>query len=277
MCKAEHKLERVFILTSGRTGSSLLSAILAKAGVDFGMTGNQSWDPTDGEFEHPIFSRAAHLYARAERLSGGIGKPVRPLDLMIWSATRHVARRGLAKSLALVQAVKSIHADLAIQPALKLGYRPRVILSFRKFEPQLASLYVRSHYLSVDALAAHYNRVMRNGLAAVNLFGGCVISFEGLQSMREERWAHALSAVTGIPAQTLLTSRAELARPLAPEPELPCLDTQARQLFEAAEALRGRPIRPARPFRRVLSYGGGQAGGIPAVKDDCRLAGAPHL
>src|SRR5882724_7286554 len=135
----ESPIERVFILTPGRTGSALLPAILAESGADFGIPASKSWDPAQGEMEQPDFVRATHLLAKAERLSRGQGKPPGPLDMALWSFNRRIARPHLAKALHIKRYLKAGNADLALQPATRLGYRPRVILSYRRLEPLVAS------------------------------------------------------------------------------------------------------------------------------------------
>jgi hypothetical protein len=244
--------ERVFIITPGRTGSSLLCAVLARAGAEFGIPGRESWNPDSGEMEHPALTRATHLYAKADRLAGGQGKPADPLHAALWAINRSLARRQLAKALGAGRYLKAGNADLALQPALRLGYRPRVILSYRRLEPIVASFLMRSSYFTVDMLVASYVRAMRNGLAAVSLFGGCVVSFEELQSAQETGWAKSIAQLTGLEANHLLDARQTLAKPREPELRMPCLSQEADRLWREAEVMRGRLCGTMRPALRLF-------------------------
>jgi hypothetical protein len=244
--------ERIFIITPGRTGSSLLSAILAQAGADFGLPPVQSWNPHLGEMEHPALARATHLYAKANRLAGRRGKPADPLHMGLWALNRNLARRHLARALSAARILKAGDCDLALQPALRLGYQPRVILSYRRLEPIIASFMMRSSYLTVDMILSSYLRCMRNGLAAVALYGGCVVSFEDVSSAEHKDWVRPLAALTELDAGQMLASRESLAKPLSAESDMPCLSIEAEHLWRQAEALRGRFCGTTRPALRLF-------------------------
>ena len=57
--------KRFFIVNPGRTGSTLLAAILADAGADFCFETPESWDPTTGDTEMNCFP-----YRRLMKLAG---------------------------------------------------------------------------------------------------------------------------------------------------------------------------------------------------------------
>ena len=63
-----HDKRRFIIVGTGRSGSSLLAAILAGAGADFAMPSKQQWGRDGGGFEHPDFVRAYNWYERANIL-----------------------------------------------------------------------------------------------------------------------------------------------------------------------------------------------------------------
>src|SRR5271169_5616031 len=60
---------RVFILSSGRSGSTLLASILADTGAEFGMRTPQQWDPGTGDLEHSDLHRMAAWMGYAYDLS----------------------------------------------------------------------------------------------------------------------------------------------------------------------------------------------------------------
>lgn len=250
---------RYFIISPGRTGSSLLAACLVKTGADFGMPAATEWDPHDGDFERPDFAKAAFLYGRAHTLAPA--QPAGPVKLALWRAYRKRAERRLRRALAAAAFFKAVDADLVLQPAVKLGYAPRVILSVRPFAEQAASQYVRSKHWTANFLLAHYLRTLRNGLVAVRVFGGCVVSHRALMAPEESAWARALAGATGLDAAAILAARAELARPAEAMPELPCLSPEADRLYAEAEALEGRMLEPLRPaLRAITRRAGAQTG-----------------
>jgi len=244
--------ERIFVITPGRTGSSLLCAIAAEAGADFGFPPRQSWNPDLGEMEHPELARATHLYARAHRMAGLQGKPTAAYEKALWSVHRNKARRHLARALRTARYLKAGDLDLALQPAIRLGYRPRIILSYRRLEPIVASFYMRSSYFTVDMLIASYMRCMRNGLAAISLFGGCAVAFDEVQNRQETSWADAVASLTKLDADRLLSARGTLSKDHPEEQPMPCLSHEAERLWQEAAALSGQVCRATRPALRAF-------------------------
>ncbi|HYC14851.1 MAG TPA: hypothetical protein VEC75_11410, partial [Stellaceae bacterium] len=71
--------QRFFILTTGRTGSSLLSAIMAEAGADFGpQLAIERRTVRGTSMEHPGIRRAAYHFRQA--LAESPRKPVATLS-----------------------------------------------------------------------------------------------------------------------------------------------------------------------------------------------------
>ena len=56
---------RFIMVTTGRSGSSLLAAIIADAGGKFGFPSKDKWDPESGAMEHPLAQQASLLFRRA--------------------------------------------------------------------------------------------------------------------------------------------------------------------------------------------------------------------
>ena len=59
------ELVRFIMVTTGRSGSSLLAAIIADAGGNFGFPSEDEWDPAAGAMEHPVAQEASRLFRRA--------------------------------------------------------------------------------------------------------------------------------------------------------------------------------------------------------------------
>src|ERR1700730_10918875 len=88
---------RVFILTSGRSGSTLLASILADAGAAFGMRTPERWDPGTGDLEHRELHRMGAWMGYAYDLS-----PDRPgigLRRYLWDFYRSMGKARLRRLL----------------------------------------------------------------------------------------------------------------------------------------------------------------------------------
>jgi hypothetical protein len=242
---------RYFIVTLGRSGSSLLAAILADAGGDFGVHAPEKWDPRSGQMEGVAIKRAAHHYRRAYDI--GEGRKFLLSPALETKVRLRRGRRHLQRALQESRFLKIGDLDLVVQPSFKLGYQPRVILNYRQLEPNLPSLLVGRTHVGPDALAREYIRIYRQGLMLVQTFGGCTIGYNELQDPNLSEWADALAATTAFDRQALLDSRDRrvqgLADPGGTEPVYP----EAYALFEAMHALSGRGIEPSRQVVRALT------------------------
>ncbi len=236
---------RFFIVTAGRTGSSLLATILAEAGADFGMPPQEQWDVArGGSMEHEEIRRASHHFLRAFDRS-----PVKPpgaLSKLIWSYHRDAGKRHLKRALAGATYFKALNLDLAIPFAIKLGYFPQVIVNYRPFEEQVVSLSQMLISWSAATLAAAHNRTYQNALLLVHSYGGCVVSYADLTDRRRTEWAASLAAITGLPAEKLLAGRDRRtsAKETAGE-SIPVLDDTAHRTFLAIDQLSGRTLSPS--------------------------------
>jgi hypothetical protein len=196
--------KRNFIITAGRSGSTLLCSILADAGADFGLPHISGWDPGGGTYEHRLIAQAAKWYRRAHEIS-----PDRPLPPRKWAWTlvRHQGKHLLRRALRQAEFFKALHLDLAVQPASKLGYFPQIVVSFRAFVPQALSLAKMFSERDAGAQEAEYLRTYRNAMMWLFLYGGCVVDYDDLVDPACNRWITPLAAVTGLPATELAYAR----------------------------------------------------------------------
>src|SRR5690242_20580699 len=108
--------QRFFIVSAGRTGSSLLAAILVDAGADFGMPRRESWNPQNGAYEHQLALRSYMWHQRADMLE----------DVPFASRLRtYCDRRSLSLLRTLLQEVRFVKTSTLLwltQPAQRLGY-----------------------------------------------------------------------------------------------------------------------------------------------------------
>lgn len=244
----DSEYRRVFILSSGRSGSTLLASILADAGAEFGMRTPEQWDPGTGDLEHRELHRMAAWMGYAYDLSAdrpGIG-PRRYL----WDFYRSMGKSRLRRLLSEARYIKGEGADFAVQPAFKMGYFPTIIASYRRFEAFATSSGLMRGHSNLETLVKYYNRVNRNALLLLRMFGGCVVSYEPLSDLDDTSWAYPLAAATGLPADRLIAARNRRLRGSARRDDPQPLDVSTAETFASLDALRGLAIPPSAPALR---------------------------
>ncbi|MFT4585847.1 MAG: hypothetical protein ACI915_005403 [Gammaproteobacteria bacterium] len=244
-------LVRYFVLTLGRSGSSLLAATLADAGADFGIQAPGRWDPRTGQMEGRAIKIAAHHYRRAYDISMGrkyMFSPALETKLRV-----HRARAHLKRALTQGRFSKIGDLDLLVQPSFKLGYRPRVILNYRQLELNLPSLLVGRTNVGPDQLAEEYVRIYRQGLSLLKTFGGCTVAYNELQDVGQSGWAQALASLTHLDQEKLIESRnVRLKGAIDPDDVRP-IYPNAYALYEEMRALQGLAVPPSRQVLRTLN------------------------
>ena len=88
----------------------------------------------------------------------------------------------------------------------QLGYKPKVILSYRNFFGYSTSMYLKNGISLID-LTKEYEETNTTGFLQLKVFGGCAISYEELIDTQETIWANALETLTGLNANQLIQSR----------------------------------------------------------------------
>lgn len=240
---------RYFIVSAGRTGSTLLSAILADCGADFAMSVPAEWDPGSGALEHAELHAATSLLRRVHEIDRD--KPSSGYRRYVWSNLRSRAKRKLNSVLEEARYLKGENLDLAVQPAFKLGYFPSVILSYRRFEDLAVSSFIRRGASTFESLLAYYQRINRNGLLLMSAFGGCAIGYEQLVDPRDTSWVDSLAELTGIGASRLASARDRRLGSPSRSVQFKCLDRGAQEVFEAIDVVRGRILMPSDQVMRA--------------------------
>ncbi len=241
---------RFFVVTSGRTGSTLLCAILADCGAGFAMPTPPIWDTARGDMEHPELRRGADLMRRAYEIS-----PERPppgLRRVAWSVLRSRAKARLKRLMRQATYVKGENLDLMVQPAFKLGYTPTIILSYRRFEETAISASLRSGHATLQILARYYERLNRNALLLLSTFGGCVVGYEQLVDLQDVSWAAPLASVTGLAVAHLIEARSRRVQAQSPRAGIGGLDRGAADVFEMMNRLRAQAIGPSAQSVRAI-------------------------
>ncbi|MFH1759257.1 MAG: hypothetical protein ABH822_01695 [Patescibacteria group bacterium] len=231
--------EKIFIIGAGRSGSSLLAAILHQAGANFNVPVLKKWDRNHGEMEHPDLMAINNWHVRQRIISqimpskkgAGICKRKR-LNLL----DRMLKKADFFK----------IHGwEYLVPEVFKLGYKPVIIISFRNFNDYMVSLHLKTGD-DFQFLADSYFNLNTNSLLQLSLFGGCVIDYNDLIDKQEEGWAIHLSELTGINKSNLLVVRDELAasvRRRANDSLMP-RDERCELVLAQLKELKGRVIKP---------------------------------
>jgi hypothetical protein len=81
--------------------------------------------------------------------------------------------------------MKSTKVIWLVSTIRRLGYQPKVIVSYRRFEEYCASYHVKNA-LSVSDLAKEYYEVNNTAIMQLQIFGGCAVSFEELINPEEK-------------------------------------------------------------------------------------------
>jgi hypothetical protein len=234
---------RFFIITAARTGSTLLSAILADAGADFGMATPQEWDRAGGELEHPGLARAFYYFSKAELISKE--RPRFGISRLRWVLYRSYGKKKLREVLSSCRFAKHYNVYKLVRPAFKIGYYPTVILSYRQFEDQAISFGLMHPHADWDLLCKNYHEVYKNGLWLLNTFGGCAVAYEEVVNLDDCSWAQPLADVTGLPIAKLIDARdrrvAQSSCRLATG-----IDDQTTRIYEAMRSLSGKAV-PSSP------------------------------
>lgn len=239
--------DRYLIVGTGRTGSSLLSAILSNSGARFNLPVVTSWDRQSGEFEHPGLPRAYKWYWRSLNLPFLV-----PRKQALRAICRNRMNAALQSALTEAHFAKSSQLVFLVRPIQALGYKPRIIVSYRDFTGFSASRYLRFG-LKAPEMARIYDEVYSTALLQLGIFGGCAVDYDELISRKEREWAKALSVVTGFDQSRLLGQRDALVRdPRARVENLCAQYPRTAQLYSALRRLKGRAVPAAAPPSEFL-------------------------
>lgn len=242
----DRALTRYFIVTHGRSGSTLLAAILSACEAPFGPECAKDSDTERDHWE-------SHTIERAIRCAHNANEHFTPAMAGFRRATYRFWR-SRAKSLlsrALRQAVFSKNRwNTTVLPlAEKLGYRPVPIISYRH-PGEVALSDMNQLKNSASTFLPLIIRTYTDALYALERYGGVVIDHSELIDPSHERWAYALDAVTGIDADRLLKARNALLRPRRPRDQTDVwLPSELRALAQNLSSLRNRPLPPSSASR----------------------------
>ena len=198
---------RFLIIGTGRSGSSLLSAILADSGANFNMPVVATWETRGGAYEHPRLLAAYRWHSRARKIAESIWP-----DRLGRKFCENRCKHELGRLLAKAKFAKYGKAMWLVPIIVKLGYRPMLFVSYRSFDNYAASHHIRSG-LSLSSMIASYVDVYSTTLLQLGIFGGCAIGYEELVNIEETQWADAVEKLTGLSAARLLEARQKRIKP----------------------------------------------------------------
>ena len=202
--------KRYFIVSVGRTGTTLLAAALADAGADFGMPAPDDWDRRAGHLEHPEMGTAIRLNSFVQKLAK---EPPFSIQKQIMRWRRKKAHRAMKDALESATYFKYLNLEFVARFAARHGYHPIIILSYRRFDEHVMSAAPTRLHLDLDAIADSYVRVYRDGMLLKLLFGGCAVDFADLIDRGETDWADSLARLTGLSRERLIEARDKRVRP----------------------------------------------------------------
>jgi hypothetical protein len=252
--------ERTLMVTTGRSGSSLLAAVMAAAGADFGMPLPETWGAGSGAMEHPLAQQAGRLARQAADIQVPRGRP--SVLRYLADARLHRAKAAVRRLLAQVDTAKADNMDLWLPHVPKLGYAPRLVVPYRSPEAVGRSFLVQAKRNWTD-VADEYARINANALLQLQTFGGCAVELDELSDPAETAWAAAVAGVTGLDRDALLDARRRLLRTdakaagsgtdAATPGSVP--HTEAQAAYRALCALKGQTLPRSRPGHRRLGTG----------------------
>jgi len=236
---------RYIIVTVGRTGSSVLAAILSDAGANFAMPDRKDWNPKSGAYEHDLFWSAYTWYSRADKINNSIIP-----NALGWRRAQNKMREQLTELMEQADYAKYPGGAIwLVQTIAQLGYDVRVIVNYRRFEDYARSRYLRFGW-GIQQIVDTYLNVYGTALMQLEYFGGCAVDFEEIVDPNATEWLSALAKLTGLSEDKLMQSQSERVKATSTSEEKPPLhnpmieDKRIQEMYQALRDLKGKVIEP---------------------------------
>ena len=188
-----------------RTGTTLLCAILANAGADFGFPRDREWFRGSGDYEHRIMLDNYKHLKRA--------RMAQPVSDNFAAREHRKIEANMKELLNEVDYIKypplSQYLPIHIKRA---GFDLRLLITIRKFNTFALSAVAKSGG-SFNELKEIYLDTYKTNLLNLYLYGGCAVLYEDIVDHASTEWSARVGTVTGIPAEALLRARDELIKP----------------------------------------------------------------
>ncbi len=216
---------KYLIVGTGRNGSSLLAAIIARSGGNLGLPALDHWERKGGVLEHPYVHNAYKWYSRAARVKELL-IPNRVAKLCLKQC-----RKYLRRNFEIADYVKSSRLVWLVDEANKLTGSIGVIGIYRKFSDHLVSRY-RGSGGSYRKWKNMWVDINSTALLQAHTYPFAFVSYEELVDLAETAWAERLGRLTGIPTEEILTNRKALIKPAGPSFDT-FEDETTRSLYDA--------------------------------------------
>ena len=217
---------KFLIIGTGRSGSSLLAAILASSGGNFGLPSLDDWNRRGGALEHPYVLNGYKWYSRTLRMKESL------IPDQVARLCLKQCRKYLQKNFEIADYVKSSRLVWLVDEANKLTNSIGVIGIYRKFSGYLVSQYRKSGG-SYQQLKDMWTDVNATVLLQAHTYPFAFVSYEELVDLTKTNWAVRVSQLTGLSAEEILSNRKALIKPA----ESPRIDTfedeTTRSLYDA--------------------------------------------
>jgi len=226
-------MDNVVYIVAGteRSGSSLLSALLAGSGAKFNMPIVEDWYRGSGAYEHEDYMQLIKHVKRSlffKRFSDRLSNRERKKAIAI--------AKTLFKSAKFVKYPPfSEHVANIVKEA---GFEPVIILIYRKFSDYLRSSMIKSGG-TFNEHKQNYISVNQTCFSQLFIFGGCAISYEELMDINEVNWANRLDRLCGLSEKTLLEFRSKTVKEFTNINQIPQLDDEAERLYQLITSHKG--------------------------------------
>ncbi|MEP5255634.1 MAG: hypothetical protein ABJQ39_11290 [Winogradskyella arenosi] len=219
----------VYIVTgTERSGSSLLSALLANSGAKFNMPIVEDWYRGSGAYEHEDYMRLIKHVKRSlffkrfsDRLCNRERKKAIAIAKTLFKTSKFVKYPPFSEHIANI--------------AKEAGFEPRIILIYRKFSDYLRSSMIKSGGTFNDH-KQNYMSVNQTCFAQLFIYGGCAITYEELMDLDEVSWAKRLSNLCNLNEEVLLDFRSKTVKEFENINQIPQLDDEAAHLYQLISA-----------------------------------------
>lgn len=227
---------KFLIVSTGRCGSTFLSAILSQAGANFGLAPNTNWNQSSGSYEHPDLDQAYKWHKAAQK----IHRELWPFNsLSKWCRNKRDQKlQNIFNQIEFAKTTQLVHL---VQPIHQLEFGIRIILTYRSFNEFAVSRHRRFGW-DLSKIADHYCTVNRTALLQLHTFGGCAISYDELISSDETTWAESLEEITDIAEDKLLKHRKGLLREPRHKRIPGVFDPKAEKVFAKLRKRKGETI-----------------------------------
>jgi hypothetical protein len=214
------------------------------------MQNVKSWNPRDGEYEHPLLHSAEAWRSRIENIQRSI------IPDRLAAICEAQMKRNLTRLFNEAEFAKSIPLIGLVDVIKQLGFQPVVIVNYRTFQDYARSISMSRPFWDMPRLIERYAATYSTAILQLELFGGCTIAYDELVRPDETQWARVLAEITPASEETILECRDKRVR-------------AAIALKDRAEPISGevviRSAAEASPRHAELPEGEGSIAGEPAV------------